>query len=471
MKSSIDVSAVVGLYCHFFQRPRSTLPQEIPCVLKDGLSSVEGMDNLLAESLNINCPPELLLAWILGMYLCPSASWEPVVRSTVVHIYANRTSQAMDDRLIQSSWGMKSLGDHMELNALEQADIVGATKARLAASGEKHGIDDVCKVYKSAVSADVKKFCDKKLTTTLLKIAEVFDKHFHESRAAFGRLLVRHGKKTTSSALLRTYIPEAICMLDAMLMRRQLGGGMKGLTCVALAGRDKRAKAERSVADVGFVAISCGKVAVRDEIFRRTGCHAMDELRKSFASVVEWEALYPSEQSQMDARGAQLFLHHDLAWLEGLSGGVAALASLLNAFYEREYNDEIREATLHVPGFDGANLFAKCTALQTKVVEVMLASEAASNIESQAAPLVSMSVGSLAAEMPLTEHALDDDARLDSGEEDDNHSCCAQNKLLIVAATRRQEQVSFMQLSVTATWSQILAKINAHPLVASFKGL
>ena len=235
----MDIDSVVNLYAQFFKAPVKQMPQEIPCVLRDGLDSVKDKSQLPLGSLDINQPPELLLALVLGIYLTPSPSWEPLVRSIVIHIYSDRSASAIDHRMIQASWDIQTLGENMSLNALEQADVVQECRQRLAATpGAKSTIDAVCEQFKAATSNDIKRFGDKKLVTILLKISDAFY-GFHGARAAFQRMTIRHGKKDSlimqpykvlpfaqvcNSPMTKHYLPEIICMLDAMLMRNQLGG-------------------------------------------------------------------------------------------------------------------------------------------------------------------------------------------------------------------------------------------------------
>ena len=90
-------------------------------------------------------------------------------------------------------------------------------------------------------------------------------------------------------------LPELICMIDFMVMRDQLPSGMKSISCTSLTGRDKKAKAERKVEDVGLIPLCLAKISVRNATLARWSCKIRPKHDELYEDIVVYEMHVPSE--------------------------------------------------------------------------------------------------------------------------------------------------------------------------------
>jgi len=257
--------SVANLYRQFFQAPRD-MPLPVSVSPADSWKTLVTHDSLPKNSLVLRTGPELCYAMILGLFMAPSVdTWDKQVRSVVVHIYSNdhTNSVSSSDSCLQGSMDLTVLGESSVLDALDMADLVRQTKTALEASKTSAKAitqNDLVSHYQKFQGKEMQKFGKKRFIGCILKVSE----HFcgdASIRSACVRLKVRHGLsdnlvldpfklevfvQVLGAPQFKGFTCEVLCMVDYMLHRGSIDGGMKSLAATALAGKDKKGAVRRT---------------------------------------------------------------------------------------------------------------------------------------------------------------------------------------------------------------------------------
>jgi len=480
-KKTMDAHSVAHLWYQFFQTPRD-MPQEVPCCFRDGVASIEKLENLPQGCLTIVGAPELVAAMALGMFVLPVPEWEAHCRSTLMHAYANSSFHKNQDRQLQAGYDLASLGENLSMDTLEQSDVVKACKDKFVLAKEPSRHEDIARHYQNLKSSEVAKFGNLKLVTTLLKIGSVFCDNA-AARKACARLGARHGRSkhllTMQPAKMlpfaqacadrwKPHLPEVINSLDFICMRDQFPAGIKGVTCIHLTGRAKQAKAERDLKDVGLIPMFLSRISIRISVLDRFQQQAHPKLKQIHKNIVTYEDTFPSHKQQAAMRLYAIPMA-DVAWIEMLDEGNVCLHKFLCDLAEGVFNDEIRQATIQTNScYDAASLLEHIETITGKLTEIAKKFNNPANASSSEAAASSSILEQAFTAPPTDATAIVEDSMV--VEDDDVAEQRRSQQLLFgKAATRRQEQQSFVQCSPSATTAQILAKLQAHPLVQCFK--